>query len=93
MDQVAQELSRTLRTGTPQGRPVLIPDHGGPADRTVVGQMVGHGTLGALLFQDGDDLGDDFPRLLDQNGVPHPHILFRNEILIVEGGVGDGGAR
>ena len=39
------------------------------------------------------DLRDDLPRLLNDDGVPHPDIFFRDIVLVVQRGIGDGGAR
>ena len=88
MGQVAQQLGGTLRPCAADVGPVLVPDHRGPAHRTGVGQMVGHGALRPLLLHHRDDLRDDLSRLLDDDGVPHPDVLLGDEVLVVEGGVG-----
>ena len=55
--------------------------------------MIGHGVRGALGNVHADHLGNDLTGLLEQDGVTDAHIFFGDEILVVEGGVGDGGAR
>ena len=93
MGQVAQQLGGALRPGTADVGPVLVPGHRRPAHRADGGQQVGDSPLGALLLHHGHNLRDDLPRLLHDHPVPDADILFRNKVLVVEGGVGDGGAR
>ena len=73
--------------------PVLVPLHGGPAHGTHRGEHIGDRPLGPLLPYHGQNLRDDLPRLAHQHRVPDAHVLLGNEILVVEGGVGDGGPR
>ena len=55
--------------------------------------MVGLRSLRPPVLQHLHDLGDNLPRLLYQHRVPDADVLFGDEVLVVEGGVGDGGAR
>ena len=91
--EVPQQLGRALRAGAAQGRAVLVPDHRGAAHRAGVRQRVGHRALRAFVEVHAQNLRDDLPRLLHQHSVPDADVLLGNEVLVVEGGVGDGGAR
>ena len=93
MGQVAQQLSGALRPGAAGVGPVLVPFHRGSADRADLGQEVGLRPLGPLLPYHRQHLGDDLPRLAHQDGVPNADVLFGDKVLVVESGVGDGGAR
>ena len=93
MGQVAQQLGRALRAGTTNGRAVRIPAHRRTADRTVIRDMIGLCSLRTLFRHDRDDLRNNFPRLLDNNGVTDANIFFRNKVLIVQCGICDCCAR
>ena len=90
--QMAQPLGGTLRTGAANVGAVLVPCHRRSADRACGGQEIRFGPLRAFLLEHRDDLRDDLPRLLDQHCVANADILFGDKILVVQGGVGDGGA-
>ena len=91
--EVPQKLRRAFRPGAAGGGLPGLPVDRGAADGANGGQMVGHGPFRPLLWQDLYHFRNDLPGLADQDGVPHPDVLLRDEILVVEGGVGDGGAR
>ena len=90
---VPLKLGGTLRAGAAEGRAVLVPDHRRAADRAHLRQGVGLRPLRALCQIHGQNLRDDLSRLLHQHRISDADILFRDEILIVEGSIGDGGAR
>ena len=90
--QVAQQLGGALGPGAADVGPVLLPLHRRAAHRTALGEAVGLGPLRALLHFHGQHLGNDLSRLAHQNRVSNAYILFRNKILVVEGGAGDCGA-
>ena len=87
------ELGGAFRPGAAQGGPVLVPQDSGPADGTGFRQAVGLRVLGTLLQDHAQYLRDDLPRFADAQGIPDADILFRDEILVVEGGVHHRGAR
>ena len=93
MGQVPQQLGGALGPGAADVGPVLVPLHGGPAHGAHRWEHIGDGPLGPLLPYHGQNLRDDLPRLAHQHRVPDAHVLLRNKILVVEGGVGDGGPR
>ena len=89
MGQVPQQLGRALRTGTANGRTVLVPTHRRAAHGTDKGQIVRYRAGGALVLHHLHDLRNDLPCLLDDNGIADTNILRRDEILIVQRGIGD----
>ena len=91
--QVAQQLGRALRAGAADVSPVLVPGHGSPAHRTDGGQQIGLRPLGAPVLQHRYNFRDDLPRLLHQHRVPNADVFLGNEILVMQGSVGDGGTR
>ena len=90
---VPLKLGGTLRAGAAEGRAVLVPDHRRAADRAHLRQGVGLRPLRALRQIHGQNLRDDLSRLLHQHRISDADVLFRDEILIVEGSTGHGGAR
>ena len=93
MGEVAQQLGRALRAGAAHGGAVLIPLHRRTAHRARLGQDVGYCALRTLLEVHFQNLWDDLPRLLDDNGISNPDILLGDIVLIVQRRVGDGGSR
>ena len=90
---VPLKLGGALGAGAAEGRAVLVPDHRRAADRAHLRQGVGLRPLRALRQIHGQNLRDDLSRLLHQHRISDADVLFRDEILIVEGSTGDGGAR
>ena len=90
---VPLKLGRALRAGAAEGRAVLIPHHRRAAHGANLRQGIGLRPLGALRHIHGQDLRDNLPRLLNQHRVSDADVLFRDEVLVVQGGVGNGGAR
>ena len=91
--QIPQPLGGTLRAGTADGGAVFIPGHRRAADGTAIRQIIGHRARRPLLPNHLHDLGDDLPRLLYDHGIANADILLSDEILVVEGGKGNGGTR
>ena len=56
------------------------------ADRAMVGKLVGHGILGAVVEHDPDDLRDHIAGALDDDGVADADVLARDLVLVVQGG-------
>lgn len=93
MHQVAYQLRGTFRSGAAQRHAVLVSHDRRATDGADLRQVIGHGVWRALGNVHADHLGNDLTGLLEQDGVTDAHIFFGDEILVVEGGVGDGGAR
>ena len=93
MDDVAQPLGRALRAGAAQESPIRVPDHGAAALRADGGQPVGHGLRRAAGLVHRHHLRDDLPGLLHPDRVPDAHVQPVDEVLVVQRGVGDRGAR
>ena len=93
MGNVPGELRRTFRTGAPQEGTVLIPDHRRAANRANFRQPVRLRTRRTLVKFHLQDFRNDLPRLADFHRVANANVLFRDEILVVQGGIGHGGAR
>ena len=90
---VPLKLGGTLRAGAAEGRAVLVPDHRRAADRAYLWQGIGLRPLRTLRQIHGQNFRDDLSRLLHQHRISDADVLLRDEILIVEGSIGDGGAR
>ena len=93
MGEIAQQLGRALRAGAADVGAVLVPDHRRAAHRAGLRHAVGHSPLRPLFRHHPDDLRDDLPRLLHDDRIPDADVLFRDIVLVVQGGVGHGGAR
>ena len=91
MGNVSAQLGRALGTGAAQESTVLIPDHLCTANRTSVRQKIGLGVFRALTQVHPQNLRDDLPCLADAHRITDAHIQARNEVLVMECGVGDGG--
>ena len=63
--------------------------NGRAADRTRLRHAEFDLRAGALLRQDGDDRGDDFARLLDQDVVADADVLSADVVLVVQRRAGD----
>ena len=59
------------------------------ADRAVGREDVGEGVGGAFVGDHRDDLGDDVAGALQDHGVADAHVLARDLVLVVQGGVAD----
>ena len=92
MGDVSAELGRAFRSGAAQERPILVLLHLGPADRAGFGKVIRNrllGTLGKVHFQ---NFRNDLPCLANKNRIPHPDVPLGDEILVVKGCIGHGGA-
>ena len=59
------------------------------ADRADVRKLVRFGARGPLVEHDFEDLRDDVAGALHHDRVADPHVLARDLVLVVQGGVGD----
>ena len=90
-----RQLSRTLRTGAAQGRAVRVPAP--PVRRTpgqVWRQMIGHRALRPLVRQSTSTISGMISPAFCTSTVSPTRMSFSVMIvLVVQGGIGDGGAR
>ena len=92
MRNVAQPLRRALRTRAAQGRTVRVAHDGRAALRAGIRHMKRHRALRPLLAHDGEDLGNDLPRLLHEHRVADAQVKVVDEILVMQRGIRDGRA-
>ena len=90
---VAQPLRRALRTRAAQSGTVRIAHD----RRAALGARVRHTkrdrAIRTLFAHDGEDLGNDLPRLLHEHRVADAQVEIVDEVLIVQRGVRDGRPR
>ena len=92
MGNIPAELGRTFRTGTPQKRSIGIPFHPGAADRTGIRQEIRLGIFRPFLLDHIQNFGDDLAGLADVDRIADANIPLSDKVLIMQGGIGDGGA-
>ena len=93
MGNIPAELGRTLGTGAPEEGSVFVLLYRCAAGGAPIGQLIGHGALRPLGKVNLQNLRDDLSGLANFDRIPYPDVPGGNEILVVERGVGDGGAR
>ena len=93
MSEIPQQLGGALRPGAADGGAVLITAHRRAAHRADVRQEIGCKHCKAFFLYNAQYFWDDLPRLLHHHRIADADILLGDEVLVVEGGVGDGGAR
>ena len=90
MDQVAQGLGGTLGVDAAEGDLPVQMDRRRAAAGADGRHPVGRGPLGVADHP--DHLGDDLPRLAHLDGVPDAQAQLLDDLAVVQGGAGDGGA-
>ena len=91
MRQIPAQLCRALGAGTAHGRAVLIPHHLGAAHRAGIREEIGlciHRAAGLVHLE---NLRDNLACFADFYGIADADVLIGDEVLVVEGGIGDGG--
>ena len=91
MDQVPQRLGRAFGVDAAEGYFVVQVDHRRAAGGADMGHPIGLGPLG--VADHADHLGDDLPGLAHLDGVADAQAQLLDDLPVVEGGPGNGGAR
>ena len=91
--QIAQQLRRALRACAAHGCAIHVALHLRSAHWAPFRQMVRHRSLRTPVKVHAHNLRNDLSRFLHDHGVADADILFRDEILVVQRGVGHGRAR